>query len=220
MKSTEVNRSNSFSKLLWFLGGFAVATIVIAAGLFSLGKHLYDQEATQRSAALDPYRLLAACHAGELINPHQGSSQTQSLKSDQDILVWVQTVTPDLVAFDFNNASEKLTSQQKNFTSKGWCEFIKAMVESHMLEAVSSRKLAVSTNLLGGAEIKDKAQSNGFDVWHVQIPVSLTFHTAAKDGETAPTPVIGKLVLTVENRDLQAKEGPLISQYLLMPKAK
>ncbi len=220
MKNTETNQSRSFSKVLWFLGGFVVAIIVVVVGLTTLGKYFYDQEAKQRLAASDPYKLLAACNTGELINPQRSSSQTERLKSDQDVLAWVQTITPDLFAFDFKDASEKLTAQQVNFTSQGWCGFIEAMVESRMLEAISNRKLAVSTKLLGNAELKDKSRPNGYDVWHVQIPISLNFHIAAEDSEKVPAPVTGKLVLTVENRDLQAKSGPLISQYVLMPEAK
>jgi intracellular multiplication protein IcmL len=116
----------------------------------------------------------------------------EPFRTDGEVITWAARTARDVMSFDYKNYNEHLQQAMNSFTDPGWASFKKALQESSIIEAVTSRKLVVSLDVLQAPEISAGRVEGGVFTWHMKFPVTIKF-----DGAEPPQPISTQLVLTV-----------------------
>jgi intracellular multiplication protein IcmL len=113
--------------------------------------------------------------------------------SDAQVITWAARTARNVMTFDYKDYNDHLQQSMNNFTDPGWQSFSNALKESSIIEAVTSRKLVVSLEVMQAPEIDKAGVINGVYTWHMKFPVTIKF-----DGVEPPQPMVTQLVLTIQ----------------------
>lgn len=99
--------------------------------------------------------------------------------SSEELLAWSTKSIEDIYSYGFDNAKQVLTSIRRYFTTPGYDSYLKALDESKNLKAVEEQKLVASAKVNGDGKILKEGDVNGTYTWEVELPVSVTYKSAA-----------------------------------------
>lgn len=120
-------------------------------------------------------RYFASTNDGRIMQvvPLDQPNLTQS-----QLLQWGNTAAIAAYTYSFSNWRKQLQGLSDYFTPEGWQRFIGALESSNNLDAVKSKKLIVSANTTGPAELIREGLFEGRYTWKVQVPLLVTYQGA------------------------------------------
>jgi intracellular multiplication protein IcmL len=121
--------------------------------------------------------FFAATEDGRVI---QLTPLNEPLLSDERVLAFAAEAAPGAHTFDFSNFRAELQESSKDFTTRGFQSFIKALETSGNLDAVVKRKLAVTAVPTQAPVIVARGLVNGVYTWRLQMPMLVTFQSASE----------------------------------------
>jgi intracellular multiplication protein IcmL len=98
---------------------------------------------------------------------------------DKALLQWASEAVISVYSYNFQNYREIFQENQKYFTQSGWRGFMQAVSSAKNLEIVQEKRLVVSAVLTGAPIITNKYELGGRYTWEVQMPVLVTYQSAA-----------------------------------------
>lgn len=110
--------------------------------------------------------------------------------SDGEIINFASDSVKWLNTYDFVSWKDQLQVQSSRFTPSGWDSFVQSLVETDNLETVKTQSLVVSARPTKNPYIKQKGIASGQNtfVWHVRVPVSISYSRPKGDTSQAEIP--------------------------------
>ncbi len=131
--------------------------------------------------------------------------------TDQDVEHWSRKAILSVFTYNYKNYQKTFESSSHYFTESGWQSFMKALKESHNLEAVTANKMTVTAVVTGRPLIKRSLVKNNC-VWNIQIPLEVIFK--GEDKVRHPQQLIANILATSANNS----EGMAINELVINPK--
>ncbi|MCB1827966.1 MAG: type IVB secretion system apparatus protein IcmL/DotI, partial [Coxiellaceae bacterium] len=127
-------------------------------------------------------KYYATTTSGEVVPMH---SLSEPVITNDYLLQWSSLATRTAFNIDFVNYAKQLVKAKADFTPSGWGEFMKAMNNSGLLDAVKSKKLEMSAVVSGAPVILSTAVIHGRFTWRVQLPILVTFTSASATSQSS-----------------------------------
>ncbi len=128
-----------------------------------------------------------------------------------DLLAWASSAAVAAYSYDFVNYRRELQVASEYFTPEGWRKFIKALSDSNNLTAVKSKRLIVSAEPTGEAELVKQGLFNGAHVWRVKIPLRVTYQNSEQYSKQDV--VVSMLVTRLPN--INSRDGIGVAQFVV-----
>jgi len=139
---------------------------------------------------------------------------TEAYRSPAEIVTWAAKTSQDVMRFGYFDYHNRLQDASTKFTATGYDAFNKALKDSGLLDAVSSRKLSVTMTVNAAPEITSEGVFNGVFTWDLRFPVTIKF-----DGAEPPQPTNAELHLRIVRvSTLQVPDGIGIEQWIVVVK--
>lgn len=104
--------------------------------------------------------------------------------TDQEVLQWVSVAVRRMFEIDFVHWQDQLQQISNYFTPGGWNYFIAALKSSDNLNTVRDLKMVASAQITGAPQITEKAVVSGRYAWKIQVPLLVTYQSAARNSIT------------------------------------
>lgn len=93
---------------------------------------------------------------------------------------WATTAATSAYSFNFLNYRQQLQAASQYFTDSGWKNYLDKLKSSGNLDAVTKRKLILTSVPGGAAVIVNQGLLNGRYAWRVQMPLLATFRSSSE----------------------------------------
>lgn len=94
---------------------------------------------------------------------------------DDSILQWASQAAVASFSYSYVNYREELQASSGFFSGVGWKNFMQALQQSNNLEAVKTKRMVVSAQLVGTSKIIIKELVNDLYEWRIDVPVLVTY---------------------------------------------
>jgi intracellular multiplication protein IcmL len=84
------------------------------------------------------------------------------------------------MTFGFNDYRRRLQESSRNFTSKGWESFTRALQAARIIEGIEDKSQVITAAPRGAPVLKSEGLVSGRYQWVVEIPMLLTFQSGTK----------------------------------------
>lgn len=122
--------------------------------------------------------------------------------TDQEVLQWVSVAVRRMYEIDFIHWRDQLQQISNYFTPSGWNYFSSALKKSDNLNTVTSLKMVASAKITGAPKITQKAIVGGRYAWKVQVPLMVSYQSAAH------SPITQELAVTMVILRVPVTEDP------------
>lgn len=95
--------------------------------------------------------------------------------SKEEVLTWTEQAVVASYSYSFVNYREEIQAASGFFTPRGWTAFLNALQSSNNLEAVKGRRMVVSAQLLGAAQLEKTGHLGDSYAWGIKVPILATF---------------------------------------------
>ena len=131
--------------------------------------------------------------------------------STEALLSWASQVAMGSYTYNFANYRQRIQTQEINFTSDAWQQFLLQLKDSGNIQAVDQRKINVSAVVSGAPVVVYQGMLDGRYAWKVQVPLLVTFVSASDRFQKnyMVTMVIVR-VSTVQNQN-----GVAVAQFIV-----
>lgn len=93
---------------------------------------------------------------------------------------WASRVVTATYTYSFRDWREKFSALKRDFTSRGWGSFTRALERSNMLEVVRNDQVFVSSVPLGAPiVVREGVMDDGRYAWRLEIPLRVTYEGAS-----------------------------------------
>lgn len=96
------------------------------------------------------------------------------------LMSWVAQAATETMTFGFNDYRRRLQESSRNFTSKGWESFTRALQGARIIEALEENSQVITAAPRGAPVMQSEGLVSGRYQWIVQIPMILTFQSGSK----------------------------------------
>lgn len=134
-------------------------------------------------------------------------------QSDSAVLQWANQAAIAAFSYNFVNYRTELQASSGFFTAEGWEQFLTALQQSNVLDAVKAKKLIVSAVATRAPIILQKGLLNGSYSWRIQMPILVTYQSASEFSQQ--NNIVTMLVTRVST--LNSPRGIGISQFVVAP---
>ena len=93
---------------------------------------------------------------------------------------WATNAATQAYSFDFINYRQQLQTASKYFTDNAWKDYINKLKSSGNLDAVTKRKLIITSVPGGAAVIENEGLLDGRYAWRIQMPLLATFRSSSE----------------------------------------
>ena len=107
-------------------------------------------------------------------------SLTQPNLSSPALMSWVAQSATEVMTFGFNDYRRRLQESSRNFTSKGWESFTKALQAARIIESIEENSQVVTAAPRGAPLLLSEGIVGGRYQWIVEIPMILTYQSGSK----------------------------------------
>lgn len=110
---------------------------------------------------------------------------SRSNVSDGDLLRFASDSVKWINTYDYMNWRDQLQTQAHRFTEAGWQIYLDELVARDTLTAVENRKMVVSAEFTGPAQIEKQGleeESNRY-TWIVKVPVDVKYYPSGGDSQ-------------------------------------
>jgi len=137
-------------------------------------------------------------------------------------LQWANQAAIASFTYNFVNFRDELQASSGFFTAEGWDQFLTALQQSNILDAVKAKKLIVSAVATRAPIILQKGILNGVYFWRVQMPILVTYQSASEftQQNNVVTMLITRVVVTMlitRVSTLNSPRGIGIAQFVVGP---
>jgi intracellular multiplication protein IcmL len=131
---------------------------------------------------------------------------------DDQVITWVARTSREVMQMDYLNYRTHLDEVKMRFTVTGRTDFLNALKESRLIEAIEQKKLVSQLRIEGAPQVLKKGVGrNGTYSWYLSMPISILY-----DGQDAPQPVRGILQVRVDRVNfLEIPEGIAFGQWII-----
>lgn len=152
-------------------------------------------------------RYFAATEDGRLITLDPLSVPNLSRPA---LLSWAAQSATETMTFGFSDYRRRLQESSRHFTGIGWKSFTTALVNSGMIEAVTTRRQLLNAAPAAAPTILSEGEVLGVYQWVVEIPMMITYQFGE---EKESTPQTLRLTIVRVPR-LESANGVGIQQWL------
>lgn len=131
--------------------------------------------------------------------------------STEALLSWASQVAMGAYTYNFANYRQKLQSQEINFTSDAWQQFLTQLKDSGNIQAVDQRKINVSAVIAGSPVVVYEGMLSGRYAWKVQAPLLVTFVSASDRFQK--NYMVTMIIVRVST--LQNQNGVAVAQFIV-----
>lgn len=117
-----------------------------------------------------------------------------AMMSKTEVLQWSNMAVIAAYTFSFVNWQKQLEQASNYFTTEGWKDFQSSLKESNVLKDVLDKKLVMNAVANSTPVVEQEGIINGDYTWKVQLPLTLTFQSAATS--TTQRNVIVNMLIT------------------------
>ncbi len=96
------------------------------------------------------------------------------------LMSWVAQAATETMTFGFNDYRRRLQESSRNFTSKGWENFTRALQGARIIEGLEEHSQVITAAPRGAPVLQSEGESGGRYQWIVKIPMVLTFQSGTK----------------------------------------
>jgi len=131
---------------------------------------------------------------------------------DDQVITWTARASREVMQMDYLNYRTHLDEVKMRFTMTGRTDFLNALKESRLIEAIEQKKLVSQLRIEGAPQVLKKGVGkNGTYSWYLSMPISILY-----DGQDAPQPVRGVLQVRVDRVNfLEIPEGIAFGQWII-----
>lgn len=122
----------------------------------------------------------------------------------------------DVNSYDYINYKEQLQAASKNFTPKGWGDYLNQFYASNTIKLVQSARSIVRMELTGNPVITaQSAAANGVYAWKVEVPVKVIYvnHASSLSGDSTQEGTVTLYIIRVPTTQLPEGIGVEIYQF-------
>lgn len=132
--------------------------------------------------------------------------------ADDQVITWTAKTAREVMGMDYLNYRTHLDEVKMRFTQTGRVDFLNALKESRLIEAIENKKLVSQLKIEGAPQVlKQGISKNGTYSWYLSIPISIVY-----DGQDAPQPVRGTLQVRVDRVNfLEIPDGIAFGQWII-----
>lgn len=96
--------------------------------------------------------------------------------SEAALMSWVAQAATEVMTFGFHDYKRRLQEASRHFTRGGWENFMTALTQSRILEAIDAHKQVVTTTPRSAPVLIQKGLTReGRYFWRVQLPLIVTY---------------------------------------------
>ena len=126
-------------------------------------------------------RYFPADNAGRLIKEVPLSEANMSSEA---VAAWVVQAVQVAYSYDFTHYHSQLQQAQQYFTEAGWSEYMKGLLRSNNMVALTERKLIVTARVVETPRlVKQGLTQDGRMAWKFEMPVLLHYQMPPFDGK-------------------------------------
>jgi len=129
------------------------------------------------------------------------------------LMSWVAQAATETMTFGFNDYRRRLQESSRNFTSKGWESFTRALQGARIIEALEENSQVITAAPRGAPVMQSEGLVGGRYQWIVQIPMILTFQSGSK--KRSARWMVTLVVVRVPR--LESPNGIGIAQWVAAP---
>ncbi len=129
------------------------------------------------------------------------------------LMSWVAQAATETMTFGFNDYRRRLQESSRNFTSKGWESFTKALQGARIIETLEKNTQVITAAPRGAPVLQSEGLVGGRYQWMVQIPMSLTFQSGPKTSNVSW--MVTLVVVRVPR--LESPNGIGVAQWVASP---
>ncbi len=93
------------------------------------------------------------------------------------LMSWVAQASTEVMTFGFNDYRRRLQESSRNFTRRGWEDFIQAMQKSRIIEMLEANQQVITAAPTGAPILESEGLVAGRYQWTIQLPLILTFQS-------------------------------------------
>lgn len=195
---------NTFYRQLHFLALGVVGLLLLVILILSLiSIHLYRNPPNALFFATD--------NIGRLIPIIPNNVPNMTL---DDVSAWTVQAVETANSFDFVNYRAQLQGSQRYFTSYGWTTFMRALIASNNLVAVTTRKLVAVAKVVDKPKLVTQGVLQGKYAWKFQMPLLVTYMFPPYDGNSQYSNALTVNVIVQRQPILQSDKGLGILQLI------
>jgi intracellular multiplication protein IcmL len=131
---------------------------------------------------------------------------------DDQVITWTARTSREVMQMDYLNYRTHLDEVKMRFTQTGRVDFLNALKDSRLIEAIEQKKLVSQLRIEGAPQVLKKGLGkNGTYSWYLSMPISILY-----DGQDAPQPVRGVLQVRVDRVNfLEIPDGIAFGQWII-----
>lgn len=139
--------------------------------------------------------------------------------SAEEAAAWTVKAVQVAMSYNYVAYRSNLQNSQKYFTSYGWSNFMKALIASNNLPALTSKKLIITAQVTDKPKLITQGILGGAYAWKFEMPVLVTFWQPPYDQTPATKFVNNYNVSVIVQRQpiLQSDQGVGIVQLISAP---
>ena len=141
-------------------------------------------------------------------------SLTQPNLSNPALMSWAAQSATEVMTFGFNDYQRRLQESSRNFTSRGWESFTKALYAARIIETIESISQVVSAAPAGAPILPSEGVVAGQYQWVVQLPLVLSFQSGSQ--KRSVNWLVTLVVVRVPR--LESPNGVGIAQWIATPR--
>lgn len=134
----------------------------------------------------------------------------KSNMTDQQILDWAKKAILSAYDYDYLHHDDQLEKTSTYFTPAGWKDFTLALENANIMKTVINEKMQVSADATDKPSISKQGAVNGIYVWHIQMPIIVTYHN---DKENLKQHLLIK-ILAIRTAPFATPDGVGIQQFV------
>jgi|GEM_PF-2531831 intracellular multiplication protein IcmL len=140
--------------------------------------------------------------------------------STQDVTAWTVKAVQDAYSYDYINYHEQLQNAEKYFTRAGWSTYMKALMLSGNMRALTNRKQVVLAQVIETPKVLKEAMLNGSLAWLIEMPLLVIYTMPPYDGSNQFSNALVVRVIVQRQQILEGDNGLGIAQLIAaMPAA-
>lgn len=126
------------------------------------------------------------------------------------LMSWVAQASTEVMTFGFNDYRRRLQESSRNFTKRGWEDFIQAMQKSRIIEMLEANQQVITAAPTGAPILESEGLVAGRYQWTIQLPMTLTFQSG--DRRTSSEYIVTIVVVRIPR--LESDNGVGIERWI------
>lgn len=140
--------------------------------------------------------------------------------STEDVTAWTVKAVQDAYSYDYINYHQQLQNAEKYFTATGWTTYMKALMLSGNMRALTNRKQIALAQVIETPKVLKEAMLNGALTWLIEMPLLVIYTMPPYDGSNQFSNALVVRVIVQRQKILEGDNGLGIVQLIAtMPAA-